>query len=81
MVDQNYVVKLEARIEALSVLLCTVAKHKGLGADQAFLAALDSNTEKVIDLSLLTHYPEAYLEELRAFSSHLQELISREDYS
>ena len=79
MVDQNYVVKLEARIEALSVLLCTVAKHKGLGADQAFLAALDSNTEKVIDLSLLTQYPEGYLEELRAFSSHLQEWISRGD--
>lgn len=81
MVDQNYVAKLEARIEALSVLLCTVVKHKGLGTDQTFLAALDSNTEKVIDLSLLSHYPEAYLEELRAFSSHLQELISRGDSS
>lgn len=77
MVDQNYVAKLEARIEALSVLLCTVVKHNGLGTDQAFLSALESNTERVVDLSLLTQYPEGYLEELRAFSSHLQEWISR----
>lgn len=76
MVDQNYVAKLEARIEALSVLLCTVVKHSGLGTDQAFISALESNTERVVDLSLLTQYPDGYLEELRAFSSHLREWIS-----
>lgn len=78
MVDQNHIAKLEARIDALSVLICTVAKYQGLGSDRQFLAALEGNTQSALDLSLLTLYPEAYLEELRAFASHLQERISKQ---
>ena len=77
MTDQNHIAKLEARIDALSVLACTVAKYQGLGEDRKFLAALQANTQSALDLSLLTQYPEAYLEELRAFASHLRERISK----
>lgn len=76
MVTQNHIAKLEARIDAISVLICTMAKHQGLGADQNFLVSLETNMQSALDLSLLTHYPDAYLEELRAFASHLQERMS-----
>ena len=75
--DQNQTAKIEARIDALSVLLCTVVKASGMGQNQVFMSALDGNMRSAEDLALLTTYPEAYLEELRAFSSHLRERISK----
>lgn len=77
MADQNHIAKIEARIDALSVLLCTVTRISGLGQDQRFLSALDGNVQSALDLSLLTQYPDDFLEEFRAFSSHLREQISK----